>query len=84
MVIHMPKRTTVLIDEDIYEVLVRESLRKYGTVKAISKVINELLRRSVRSKMDLPRLICSEKVVRTTAREFERFRRDLSERAETR
>jgi predicted CopG family antitoxin len=40
----MPKRTTVILDDDIYEKLVRESIRRYGTTRALSRVLNELLR----------------------------------------
>ena len=77
----MSRRTSVVLEEDIYEKLVEESLRRYGTARAISKVLNELLRESFRGA-DLLRLIYSEKVARTTAREFEEFRRELSKRAE--
>jgi len=70
------------LDEDIYEKLVEESIRRYGTTRAISRVLNELLRESLKGKADLLRLIYSEKIARTTARDFEEFRRELSKRAE--
>lgn len=79
----MPKRTTVLLDEEVYEELVRESLRKYGTVKALSKVLNEILLHSIRGKNELLRLIYSEKVAETSVEEFEEFRRELSKRLES-
>lgn len=79
----MSKRTTVLLEDEIYEKLVEKSLAKYGTVKAISKVLNELLKESLQSKEDVLRLIYSEKTVRTTAKEFEESRRELSERLES-
>jgi aminopeptidase C len=70
------------LDEDIYEKLVEESLRRYGTTRAISRVLNELLRESLKEEANLLRLIYSEKIARTTVREFEEFRRELSKRAE--
>ncbi len=78
----MSRRTSVVLDEDIYEKLVEESIRRYGTTRAISRVLNELLRESLKGKADLLRLIYSEKIARTTARDFEEFRRELSKRAE--
>lgn len=78
----MSRRTSVVLDEDIYEKLVEESLRRYGTTRAISRVLNELLRESLKEEANLLRLIYSEKIARTTVREFEEFRRELSKRAE--
>jgi hypothetical protein len=78
----MPKRTSVLLEESVYEKLVEESLRRYGTVKAISKVLNELLKDALKGKKEIIRLIYSEKVAGTTAKEFEEFRRKLSRRLE--
>jgi len=40
----MPKRITVILDDDAYEALVRESVRRYGTARTLSQVLNELLR----------------------------------------
>ncbi|RLI24614.1 hypothetical protein DRO58_07175 [Candidatus Bathyarchaeota archaeon] len=71
-----------MLDDDVYEKLVKESLSRYGTVRAISRVLNELLRESLRSHAHLIRLIYSEKIARTTAEEFESFRRELSKRLE--
>jgi flagellar biosynthesis component FlhA len=79
----MSKRTSVLLEEDVYKKLVEESLKRYGTVKALSKVLNELLRESIRGRDDIMRLICSEKVAKTSARDFEKLRRELSQRLET-
>ena len=79
----MPKRTTVILDEAVYEELVKESLRRYGTVKALSKVLNELLLESIKGRRELLKLIYSEKVAETTVKEFERFRRELSRRLES-
>ncbi|MEM3546673.1 MAG: hypothetical protein QXU47_08010 [Candidatus Bathyarchaeia archaeon] len=81
--VYMPRRTTVLLDEEVYEELVRESLRKYGTVKALSKVLNEILLNSIRGRNELFKLIYSEKVTETTVKEFEEFRRKLSKRLES-
>ena len=78
----MSRRTSVILDDDIYEKLVEESLKRYGTPRAISKVLNELLREHLSGRAELLRLIYSEKLARTTAREFQEFRRKLSERVE--
>ncbi len=78
----MHKRTTVTLEEDIYEKLVKESLKRYGSTKALSKVLNELLRESFSGKKKILQLIYSEKIVKTTAKDFEKFRRILSKRAE--
>ena len=80
----MVKRTTVLLDDDVYERLVEESVRRYGTVRALSRVLNELLRESLSGRRELLRLIYSEKVARVSLEEFEEFRRELSRRLEER
>ncbi|MCD6529230.1 hypothetical protein J7L06_02955 [Candidatus Bathyarchaeota archaeon] len=79
----MVRRTTILIDDDVYEDLVKESLKRYGTAKAISKVLNDLLRDSLKGRDKLLKLIYSEKIAETTSREFESFRRELSRRLES-
>lgn len=79
----MSKRTTVLLEDEVYEKLVKESLKRFGTARAISKVLNELLKESFRGKRDILHLIYSDKIARTSAREFEEFRRGLSKRLES-
>lgn len=79
----MPKRTTIMLDEDVYRRLVEESLKRHGTIRALSEVVNELLRQALRGEADVLRLIFSEKVAKTSAKEFEEFRRELSKRLET-
>jgi len=80
----MVKRTTILLDDDVYEGIVRESIRRYGTAKAISKVVNELLRRALGARRELLELIYSEKVRELSQEELEEFRRELSGRFEDR
>lgn len=79
----MSRRTTVLLDEDVYRRLVEESLRRYGTAKATSRVINELLKRAFKGEANILNLIFSEKVAKIGAKEFEDFRRELSRRLES-
>jgi len=79
----MPRRTTILLDDDIYKMLVEESLKRYNTTKAISKVINELLKESLKNKINILDLIFSKKIVKMSAKEFEKFRRELSTRLES-
>jgi len=79
----MSRRTTILLDDDIYERLVNESMRKYRTTKAMSRVANELLKRALKGEANVLDLVFSEKLARTNAKEFEAFRRELSKRFET-
>jgi hypothetical protein len=62
---------------------VNESLRRYKTTKAMSKVANELLKRALKGESKVLDLIFSEKLAKTTAKEFEAFRRELSKRLES-
>jgi len=80
----MPKRTTVVLDDDVYEMLVRESIRRYGTTRALSRVLNELLRGRANSIEELVQLIYSKKLVWVDQTEIEKLRRELSERFEER
>lgn len=79
----MSRRTTILLDDDIYERLVTESLRRYKTTRAMSKVANELLKRALKGESKVLDLVFSEKLAKTSAREFEAFRRELSKRFES-
>ncbi|MEM3607401.1 MAG: hypothetical protein QW238_00860 [Candidatus Bathyarchaeia archaeon] len=79
----MLKRTTILLEQDIYKKLIEESLRKYGTTRAISKVLNELLKNALKGEAEVLSLLLSEKIARTTVKEFEEFRRELSRRLES-
>jgi len=81
----MPKRTTVILEDEVYEKLLKESIRRYGNARNISKVINELLKKVFEEdvKSELVRLIYSEKVANVTAKEFEDFRRSLAKRFES-
>jgi len=76
----MPRRTTVILEDDVYEKLVEESVKRYGTARAISRVLNELLREAFRARKELLELIYSEKLVYIDEEEFEETRRELSER----
>ncbi len=80
----MPRRITVTLDDDVYGRLVEESVKRYGTVRALSKVVNELLRERFSSREDLIRLIYSDRITWISTEDFVRFRRGLSERFESR
>ncbi len=80
----MPRRTTVVLDDDVYEMLVRESVRRYGTARAISRVLNELLRERLSAVEELLRLIYSEKIVYVDQNQVDELRRELSKRFEER
>jgi predicted CopG family antitoxin len=79
----MSRRTTILLDDDIYQRLVNESMRKYRTTKAMSKVANELLKRALKGEANVLDLVFSEKLAKTNAKECETFRRELSKRFES-
>ncbi len=79
---NMMKRTTISLEDDVYAKVVELSLKKYGTAKAISKVINEMLRKAFREEEKLLRLIYSEKTAEVSEEDFFKFRRELSKRAE--
>ncbi|MGA3108522.1 MAG: hypothetical protein ABSD99_03555 [Candidatus Bathyarchaeia archaeon] len=79
----MSRRTTILLDDDIYQKLVNESMRRYRTTKAMSKVANELLKRALKGEAKVLDLVFSEKLVKTNVKEFETFRRELAKRFES-
>lgn len=79
----MSKRTTILLDEELYEKLVEESLRRHKTTKALSKVVNELLRKAIKDEAEIINLIFSQKIAKISAKDFEEFRRELSARLES-
>jgi predicted CopG family antitoxin len=79
----LSRRTTILLDDEIYEKLVSESMKRYKTTRAMSRVANELLRRALKGEAKVLDLIVSEKVASTSARELQTFRRELSKRLES-
>lgn len=44
-------RTTVHIEDELYKRLVEESLKKYGTTRNLSKILNEKLRLAEKIKL---------------------------------
>lgn len=78
----MPRRTTLVLDDTVYEKLVSESMRKYGSARNLSKVINDMVEEKAKDKPDIMELIYSEKLAKTSEREFEHFRRRLSSKFE--
>ncbi len=80
----MSRRTAVILDDDVYEILVKESIARYGTARAISRVLNELIRESIRLRgiLEIKDLIRKKKKVKITKEEFHRFRKELSKRLE--
>ena len=77
----MPKRTTLVLNDKVYERLVSESMKKYGSARNLSKVVNDMVEEKT-AKSDIMELIYSEKLTKTSAREFEQSRRKLSTRVE--
>lgn len=80
----MPRRTTIVLDEDVYRALVEESMKRYGTPRSVSKVVNEELRGAVRGRRRISVLLRSKRIARVSSKEFEEFRSQLSKVAEAR
>ena len=76
----MVKRTTIMLEDEVYEKLVRESIRRYGSSRALSKVINELLKESLNAKNELLELTYSNKAATIAIEDFEAFRRESNKR----
>ena len=74
----MERRTTVLLEKDVYDALVRESLEEYNSSKALSKVLNKIVKKALTNRGRLSEVLHSKRVARTTAKEFEKFRHELS------
>jgi len=74
------RRTTIILDEDVYEMLVNESIKRYGTSKAISRVINDIVRKSIGYRRYLRELVLSEPQAFVDEEEFGKFRRELGKR----
>jgi hypothetical protein len=84
----MPRRRTTLVLEDsTYTKLVEQSLRRFGTPRAVSKVVDIMVEESTAKdprarEKGILKLLYSKKVARTTSKEFERDRTELSRRFE--
>ncbi|MHB1830445.1 MAG: hypothetical protein ACYCO0_03550 [Candidatus Micrarchaeaceae archaeon] len=74
----MERRTTVLLEKDVYDALVKESLEEYNSSKAISKVLNKIVKHALTNRGRLHEILHSKRVAKTTAQEFEKFRHQLS------
>ncbi len=85
--VYMPRRTTLVLDDSTYLRLVEESLRRYGTPRAISRVIDTMVEESARTssserEQSILKLLYSKKIAKTSSKEFEKDRRELSQRFE--
>jgi len=63
---------------------VEEGIRRYRTVRALSRVVNDLLKERICRRKELIELVYSDKVVEVSPEWFEEFRRELSRRFEMR
>lgn len=41
-------KTTIIIEDELYRKLVNEAVKKYGNTKSISKLLNEILKESLK------------------------------------
>jgi len=84
----MPKRTTVVIQDDTYARLVQESIQRFGNARAISRVIDAMVKENKNAKKeaekDILRLLHSKKLARVTQKELEQDRHELSRNFENR
>lgn len=78
----MQKRTTITLDRELYEDLVRESVAKFGDTKHISAVVNQRLREKRKDHSKLLEMAKRTKTHHLTETEIEAFRSELSERFE--
>jgi len=78
----MPKRTTVVIQDDTYAKLVQESIQRFGSARAISRVIDAMVKENKDEKKqaekEIVRILHSKKVAKVTQKELERDRHELS------
>jgi len=86
-VIILAKKTTILIDDDIYAKLVDISIKKYGSARHLSRVINDLLSKILKKWESEPidelrELLSGPKLAEVTLEGFEEFRKELSKRFE--
>ncbi len=85
----MARRITLILDDDVYKRLVEESIRRYGSVKYISRVVNEILREVFKLDLEdealreLVGLLSKPKIARVTPEDMEKFREELSQRLES-
>ena len=69
----MPKRTTVVIQDATYARLVQESIRKFGSARAISRVIDDMVKENNDAKKEAKKDILK-------ASSFQESREDYSKR----
>ena len=69
----------MVLEKGVYDALVKESIDEYNNTKAISKVLNKIVKKALANKGRLSEVLHSKRVVKTTAKEFEKFRHELSE-----
>lgn len=85
----MARRTTLILDDEVYIRLIQESIRRYGSAKHLSRVVNEILREVFKLDSEdealkkLARLLSKPKIARVTPEDMEKFREELSKRFES-
>ena len=83
------RRTTLVLQDRTYAKLIQESLRRFGTPRAVSKVVDTMVEESTATdwrekEKGILKLLYSKKVAKVTSKEFERDRAELSRRFERR
>ena len=82
----MTKRTTILLEDRLYEKLMSESVEEYASSKHLSELINKLLKVALNegNVSRIKAILKKPRIVKITNKEFEKFRHELSGSAEGR
>ena len=72
-----------MLDQRVYEDLVKESVMRFGDAKHISAIVNEKLMERARDHSKLLEMAQRTKTHHLTGKEFEESRSELSRRFET-
>lgn len=67
-----------MLEKGVYDALVKESVEEYNSSKAISKVLNTIVKKALMNRNRLREVLHSKRAAKTTAKEFEKFRHELS------
>jgi hypothetical protein len=73
-------KTTINLDTEVYRELVNEAVRKYGTTKTLSRIINEKLKKARPSSGDIVRKTAGMWKIKETGAEYTSRLRAESER----
>jgi len=73
-------KTTINLDTEVYRELVSEAVRRYGTTKTLSRVINEKLKKGRPNSVDIVKKTAGIWKIKETGPEYTRRIRSESEK----